>query len=135
MKIVPKGLNLEYLVKSKHLFEGNETKISEILRVGSKPLIEEKIVSWELYNQTKVNELETLKVEMEEFFSEEKVLEEINRVHVYGENVRKKDWTNKLSKIERDKYSVFINDPVVNQEETKKKKVVRRFRRRKNKSD
>ena len=23
MKIVPKGLNFEYLVKSKHLFEGN----------------------------------------------------------------------------------------------------------------
>ena len=86
MKIVPKGLNLEYLVKSKHLFEGNKEHIANILRVGSKPLIEEKILAWEQYHQQKEEKLENLKLDLEQNFSNEKVLEEIRRVHIYGEN-------------------------------------------------
>ena len=131
MKIVPRGLNLEYLVKSKHLFEGNSEKISEILRVGSKPLIEVKIATWEIYNQQSVSELEILKNELDQSFSVEKVQMEIDRIHIYGKNVSKKDWANKLLKIEMDKFSVFISSDAVASQETTTRKRVRRFRRRK----
>ena len=43
----------------------------------------------------------------------------------------KKDWANKLLKIERDKFSVFISSDSVASQETKTRKRVRRFGRRK----
>ena len=99
-------------------------KISGICRIGSKPLIEEQILIWQNYNQEKEEELNKLKLEIIEHFGEDRTNDEINRMHVYGENMRKKDWTNKLTKIDMDKHSVFNRKSVSEDLEERKRRMI-----------
>ena len=90
-QIMPNGLNLEHLVKSKHLWEANKDVISRILKIGSKQVIEAHIKKWERVKTQKVKEFHKLREDVKEHFSDEQIKDKLRRAKTSGEIFRKKE--------------------------------------------